>query len=296
MRVCSVLIVLLLNGILYSQQEDGIAIKYTLLDNSEVVEYNKINVFASFPLFTVAGKESFSVGGGYQNTGFNFEDNDVPFETNQIERFHTFSLAMRYNRAFKNWGYTVWLQPQVSSNFDTSELSEYDLFFNASLVFNRYSEDKKSMWSVGVIQDHQNGLHFPIPIIAYTKRLNDNWSFKLGAPDSRVKWSFAENHSLEGFATVQGFMGNINDEIDIHKEDYLGSLRRIQAIIGAGYNVSVWDDFELTAKGGYSVFEYLKIKDLDNNAVYDFDMPSSLFVNVGIRYKLSSSRINKSPY
>ena len=281
----------------FSQETGSVYFNTQFLPNSEVATFKKNSVGFDFPLKNFSSKESISLIGEYQNLNIGYVDEDVPFETYQIDNFQTFSLGLLYNRILENgWGFSLKVAPQISSNFDEEELGNEDIFVNGSLVFDKLNEENNSMWSFGVEYDAQNGLNFPIPVVAYTKRIDDQWAYKIGFPDSRLKWSFRENHNFEAFTTLDGFAGNINDDIEIYREDYTGKLKNTYLVGGVGYNVTFLKAFVFNAKAGYSAFNTMEVQDYDSDEIYDFELENGLYYNFGLRYNFGKKAKVKSPY
>ncbi|WP_282056472.1 DUF6268 family outer membrane beta-barrel protein [Maribacter luteus] len=297
MRKLVIIFILSAVGVGFSQEIGSVYFNSEILPNSEVGTFKKNSVGFDFPLKNFSSKESISLIGEYQNLNIGYVDEDVPFETYQIDNFQTFSLGLLYNRILENgWGFSLKVAPQISSNFDEEELGNEDIFVNGSLVFDKLNEENNSMWSFGVEYDAQNGLNFPIPVVAYTKRIDDQWAYKIGFPDSRLKWSFRENHNFEAFTTLDGFAGNINDDIEIYREDYTGKLKNTYLVGGVGYNVTFLKAFVFNAKAGYSAFNTMEVQDYDSDEIYDFELENGLYYNFGLRYNFGKKAKVKSPY
>ncbi|MRX66174.1 MULTISPECIES: DUF6268 family outer membrane beta-barrel protein [Maribacter] len=297
MRKLVIIFILSAVGVGFSQETGSVYFNSEILPNSEVGTFKKNSVGFDFPIKNFSSKESISLIGEYQNLNIGYVDEDVPFETYQIDNFQTFSLGLLYNRILENgWGFSLKVAPQISSNFDEEELGNEDIFVNGSLVFDKLNEENNSMWSFGVEYDAQNGLNFPIPVVAYTKRIDDQWAYKIGFPDSRLKWSFRENHNFEAFTTLDGFAGNINDDIEIYREDYTGKLKNTYLVGGVGYNVTFLKAFVFNAKAGYSAFNTMEVQDYDSDEIYDFELENGLYYNFGLRYNFGKKAKVKSPY
>lgn len=277
-----------------AQEADGLYIDSEFLPAEEVGSRLKLEAGIAVPIIHTE-KEKLTLNGMVQNTGFDFVDKDVPFETDQIESFNSFSLGFAYRRSLGNtWGLYVMGESQVASNFDENEVETDDIFFNAMVTFDKYNEENNTLWTFGAAYDIKYGLYYPIPVIAYTKRINETWAYKLGVPDARVKYTLGENHNFEGFATLTGFTGNINDDIDIYKEDYTGTLRQTNVVLGLGYNVGFWNHFKATVKGGYTAYNRMQVQNYDHDEIYDFEMPNSFYLNVGLKYTFDNkTKVNK---
>ncbi|WP_159023854.1 DUF6268 family outer membrane beta-barrel protein [Formosa sp. L2A11] len=293
-----VLILLLLLGakMSYAQDTDGIYVNSDFFPSYDVGSVIKLEAGLNYPVINTS-TEKFTVGGKVQSASYNYVDDDVPFDTEEIEDFKSFSIKLKYQRSLSDsWALNLMGETQVSSNFGENEIKGDDLFFNALVTLEKYNEENNTIWTFGAAYDIKYGLNYPIPVLSYTKRLDEAWAYKIGVPDMRVKWTMAENHEFEGFATLTGFTGNINDGIDVYKIEYSGTLRQTSVLLGLGYNYTFLKHFKATVNGGYSVYNSLQIKDYDNEEVYDFDMPNSFYFNVGLKYEFKNKTKVKSVY
>jgi len=293
-----VLIVLLLVGVkfTYGQETDGVYLKSNFLPGTDVTDVTNLEAGVAFPIINTS-KEKFSIGGKIQDISYAFVDEDVPFETDEIESFKSFSFNLAYQRILgENWALNLMAESQVSSNFDENEIKTEDLFFNAKATLQKFNSENNSLWTLGAAYDIKYGLNYPIPVISYTKRLDETWAYKIGFPDARVKFSLSENHNFEGFAILNGFSGNINDGIDVSKVEYSGVLRQTSYILGLGYNITFLKNFEASLSGGYSLYNNMQIQDYDNNEVYDFEISNSGYLNFGVKYKFKNKTNIKKVY
>ena len=293
-----VLILMLVIGasMAYAQEADGIYVKSEFLPSSDVSSVTKLEAGLNYPIINTE-KNKLSIGGKVQSVNFDFIDEDVPFETGEIDNFKSFSLKLNYQHSLSDsWAFNLMGESQVSSNFSENEIKSEDLFFNGLITFEKYSEANNSIWTFGAVYDIKYGLNYPIPVISYTKRIDENWAYKIGVPDSRVKWSFAEKHEVEGFATLSGFTGNLNDVLEVYKDDYTGMLTQTSAILGLGYKLELWKNFDVALDGGFTVYNSLQFTDYNNDEVYDFDIPNSFYINVGLKYSFESKLKTKKLY
>ncbi|PNW26552.1 DUF6268 family outer membrane beta-barrel protein [Formosa algae] len=296
MKKVWILLVCIGTSVSYAQQVDGVYVNTEILPSFDVSTAIKLEAGIDLPVINTS-KDKLTIGGKVQNTSFNYVDEDVPFETDEIENFNAFSFRFNYQRSLSDsWALNVMGESQVSSNFGENEIKTDDLFFNALVTLEKYNAEKNSIWTFGAAYDIKYGLYYPIPVISYTKRIDDAWAYKIGVPDTRVKWSFAKNHEVEGFATLNGFTGNVNDGVDVYKVEYSGTLRQTSVLLGLGYNFNFLKNFKATLNGGYSVYNSLQLQDYDNEEIYDFEIPNSFYLNVGVKYIFKSKTNVKRLY
>ena len=296
MKKILILLLLIEGSLSYAQDTDGVYINSELFPSADIGSVVKLEAGIDIPLINTS-KDKLAIGGGIQNSDFNFVDKNVPFETDQIESFNSFGLKFKYQRSLaNNWAINLMAESQISSNFDDANINSNDIFINGLITLEKFNEEKNSKWTFGATYDIQYGIYHPIPIVTYTKRISDAWAYKLGVPDSRIKWSLSENHNFEGFTTLTGFTGNINDDIDVYKEDYTGTLRQTSVLVGLGYNYTFWNKFKASVNGGYSAYNRMQIQDYDNEEIYDFDISNSFYLNFGLKYIFKNKTNIKNLY
>lgn len=296
MKKVSIFLMLVMVSWVYGQETDDVYIQSEFLPSNDVTDIYRLQAGADIPMINTT-TEKFTIGGKLQNTTLSYIDIDVPFETEEIETFNSFSLGFTYQRNLRNdWSIYAMQESQISSNFRDDNIASDDLFFNAMLTLSKYNGRDNSILTFGAAYDIKYGLYYPIPVITYARRLNDNWAYKVGVLDSRVKYTLAKNHDFEGFATLSGFTGNVNDEVEVYKEDYSSTLRQTSVLLGLGYNVRLWEKFTATAKGGYTAYNRMQIQDYSNNEIYDFDMSNSFYFNVGVKYTFTNKTNDREVY
>ncbi|OEI80221.1 hypothetical protein AST99_10565 [Formosa algae] len=78
--------------------------------------------------------------------------------------------------------------------------------------------------------------------------------------------------------------------------EYSGTLRQTSVLLGLGYNFNFLKNFKATLNGGYSVYNSLQLQDYDNEEIYDFEIPNSFYLNVGVKYIFKSKTNVKRLY
>ena len=291
-------IVLLVIGIKvsYAQDADGVYLNTEFLPGTDVTDVSKLEAGIDLPIINTENQK-LTFGGKIQSINYSFIDEDVPFTTDEIESFKSFSFKFTYQRRINdNWALKLMGESQASSNFDDNEIKSNDLFFNGMATIEKYSANNNALWTFGAAYDIKYGLSHPIPVISFTKRIDQSWSYKIGFPDARIKYTISENHDFEGFASLNGFTGNINDGIDVHKIEYSGTLRQTSYLLGLGYNVTFLKHFKASLNAGYSLYNSMEIQDYNSNEVYDFDLSNSMYLNLGVKYKFKNKTKIKSLY
>lgn len=291
-------IVLLVIGIKisYAQDADGVYLNTEFLPGTDVTDVSKLEAGIDLPIINTENQK-LTFGGKIQSINYSFIDEDVPFTTDEIESFKSFSFKFTYQRRINdNWALKLMGESQVSSNFDDNEIKSNDLFFNGMATIEKYSAKNNALWTFGAAYDIKYGLSHPIPVISFTKRIDQSWAYKIGFPDARIKYTISENHNFEGFASLNGFTGNINDGIDVHKIEYSGTLRQTSYLLGLGYNVTFLKQFKASLNAGYSLYNSMEIQDYNSNEVYDFDLSNSMYLNLGVKYKFKNKTKIKSLY
>ncbi|MDC6365272.1 MULTISPECIES: DUF6268 family outer membrane beta-barrel protein [Flavobacteriaceae] len=276
-----------------AQFSDEIKFEQDLLSGSNVANINKTKVGVGFPLFKTE-TYSLSIGGDCQATNINYVDADVPFTTEEIENFQTFSGSLKFaHKLGDKWGLILKGETQLSSNFD-NDMSGDDIFYNGSLIFRRTNEENNTVWKIGAVYDHQYGLDIPIPWISYSKQVNEQFGYQIGMPEMYATYNLGKSHQFNAFAKLDGFMGSFNDEMEIKVSDFedVGILRQTSVVSGLGYRLNFLENLSLNVDAGFSLYNNMTVEDYDGSEIYDFDYKNGFYGTIGIRYRFSNKLLD----
>ncbi|APD06437.1 hypothetical protein UJ101_00906 [Flavobacteriaceae bacterium UJ101] len=239
------------------------------------------NIF-KFPL--KKGKKGvISIGIDYDYAHVNFKaDNEV---LEKIENLHNIGLNINYFRKLSaKWSLIGRLNPQLNSNF-TDGIKGDDFYLNAFGILN-YTRSKDSRLSFGLAYSNTLGYPAPIPVVSYWKRFNEKWEMGLGFPRTSVTRTLSLKSKLVGYAELQGYNGNISENIPNPNSQSNIEAERVSyrdIITGIEYRYQI-KKFELRVNGGYTVNRNFELQDSNNETAYEFNMENNLNFGVGLGF------------
>lgn len=284
MKLSPLLIALCIGNLALSQVPDNIYAEGEVLPGNNITDVSKLKAGLSLPLIKNENN-SLSIGGDYQYTQYDYIDKDIPYETSEIERFYMVSASLKYAHTLGNqWSFTALVEGQLSPSYSNITRKE-NYFVNGTLLLRKIDTIKNSIWSFGVIYDHQYGFNTPIPAISYYKEASEKWSYKIGVPEMETHYKAGKSHDFSAFAKLDGFMGAFNEDLEISRANFDGTgiLRQTTVIGGLGYSLKLWGNSSLDLKGGYTLYNNLSVTDYDYHDIYNFDIKNYFYFHAGIK-------------
>lgn len=270
----------------YAQLEDGFSISSSFQpkNNSVGINRSKISFQKTFPVNEKGN--SLILGANYTHSAFDFEEGQQSISTSGLEQFHFASLKAGYLKIFNpKWSLMAVVEPGVSSNFDGA-FKFRDFSLTTYVVATMSNEDHTSFFSFGMAYDIQLG--FPVGVVSYHRIVNEKLSYHLGVPSFYLNYNFSKHSAIQPFAKLDWTLANISKPVLPDQQKKNSRLSHLAVIGGIGYHHKIGKSFSLFAEGGYSFFNELQVQSykLDDNALYDFDLKNSLYLNAGIRYTI----------
>jgi hypothetical protein len=283
-----ILLALFVGYISNAQLEAGsIGIDYTLAPLSEDgVDFSKASAKLRLPTQLKKGLLLNSFGVDYYKLNYS---NSFDIQTNELEKLYAINYSIGYVRPLTaKWILMGQVGTSLSSNF-TSSISSDDFTFRGGIVVIKRGGtlEAPSRLVLGLNYSTITGAPRVIPVISYTKKVNDTFSYGIGFPNTYAKYDFNDKHSLKSLIWINGFYSNLGNPIlvDADIEAEKASYRAVS--FGLEYNYLLNSNISLILKGGYSVSNEYHLLDTNNNEVYDFDTTPEPYFSVGLKYKLN---------
>ena len=176
----------------------------------------------------------------------------------------------------------------VSSNL-TASISSDDVFFDGALTLNKsfFKEGKKSRLMFGFMYNTVFGEQRLLPLIGYMHMLNKNWSYSIGFPKTYIQYRNTRNSWKMG-VDINGFQANLSNPVGLYNTDFVAT-KAIFATVSAAleYNYKFTPNWITSFKVGYSFSNTYKLKDKNNNTVYNFDFGSRPYFSMGLKYNIN---------
>lgn len=271
--------------------------EYTILPDMGDVQMERYQLNGMIGKKTKNGFLGFGIS--YAHIDFVFKGLSTPFDFNSYREMQVIQPRVMYRHLLKNnWSLQASVQPTLSSNFSGS-LSSEDLQFNIMLNASKSwgEAGRQSQLSFGVLYGVVLGEPGFLPLVQYTKQVNEHLSYAIGIPRTGVFYTFDKN-TLGLQLAPNGLYSNNSEYVSIPE---LGSIRDTKLQLnGIGvvleHNYRLDDLFSTSIKAGYVVGEELSIRDVDGNKIYTFDTSPTPTISMGIKMNINKRRNTKNKH
>lgn len=277
---------------IFAQSSDIARVEYTWFpqrdsDNS----FRRFKTFFNYPI-KLKHEDYLIPGIEYQNVEFQFND-EVAFNTQNLDRFQYYKLNLAYLRKFKeNWRYALEAGVVATSNFQ-STLTSDDVLFNGSVYViksrPKTKTKKKARLILGLTFNTNAGTPFPLPFVNYFKEVSSKFTYTLGIPKSNIKYLFTPKHIMQAFVTLDGFYANVQKDIAITRNnvtEQASELSMLVALSGLGYQYKFTDNFSFYAYSGYTLINDIRLRDEDADDIFTINDKNSIYFRFGLKFKV----------
>lgn len=259
---------------------------YSTLNNSNSVGLKNATIKINLPLHLKKGRLTNRLFFSKYNLDYNSEE---ILNTSNIESFKILKYSLEYYTPISNtWSLKTNFSPTISSNFEAN-ITMDDVFFNGSLVFIKSNE--KSIFKIGVVYNVSFGTKKPMPIISYSRKINNNTSYILGMPITKIEYIFNSINKANIYLKPKGFYSNISNNIVLNNNEIAEMVKYQSIQSGISYSHSIDEFWKLSLDAGYqfsSKYELLN----NNKSIYKFKMENSFFVGLNLKFNLLKNKKN----
>lgn len=294
---------LILTGIVFftvmavaAQNTDLARIEYTYFPqkNSD----NSFRRFRSSLAFPIRFKKegTYLVPGlEYRNVHFKYEDTEN-FNTKDLDRFQSFTATLGYTfKMDEYWRFGAQGGVKIASNFSRGKILSDDLIYTGSVFFVKIKENEEDIDTrrliLGLQYSTTTGFPFPLPILNYYRRWDENWSYMIGTPKSNIKYYFNDKHSLEAFATLDGFFANVQRNFDATPsgavaDELAESMSMTILLSGLEYQYKITEHLRFYVYAGHTILNDIRLRDADKNDVYTINETNTFYARSGLKFSL----------
>ncbi|WP_346014339.1 DUF6268 family outer membrane beta-barrel protein [Salegentibacter sp. BDJ18] len=300
MKTFKIMAFLLLGAVTFpatSQTTDLARIEYTYFPQSDSDNsFRRFRTFVNLPI-KLNGKGAYLIPGvEYRNVNFKYKNSEA-FTTNNLDRFQSFTGKIGYTFKMNElWRFGAETGVKIASNFATSELVKDDFIYTGSVYFIKIKEDERYIepWRLilGLSYSTTTGFPFPLPVINYYKRFDENWSYGLGIPKTNLKYYFNDKHEVQGFVTLDGFFANIQQNFNPYPQTNPGANRLAESmsmtivLSGLGYQYNITDNIAFYTYAGYTVMNDIRLRDKDREDLYTIDENNTFYARGGLKFSI----------
>ncbi|GAB5400135.1 MAG: hypothetical protein Aureis2KO_17200 [Aureisphaera sp.] len=233
-------------------------------------------------------KGMFGVSIGYKQYKLSYDEMPAVVSLHTYDKFQQIRTNLIYRRELKNnWGLMLSAGVNLTSNFEDG-ISTEDLVYTGIAAFTKRWGDwnRNTTLMFGALYGTQFGEPMVLPMISFSQRLNDQFSYSIGLPLTGLFYTIDKMHSISAYARPEGFFGNNSATVFVSDPGRFVTNSKLQYNIvktGISYRYRFTKYLSATLDGGFIPLSTLKIVDEDVNDIYDFDPGSGAYFSVGIR-------------
>ncbi len=277
---------------LHTQAQDLAKIEYTYLpEGGKATHFERLKIAANIP-FKLDKKGTYLVIGlEYRNSNIGLKE-EVPFAITNLEHYQMYGVNAGYSFKLKNdWRFAIRLGARISSNFETSIVSD-DFRYSGDFVFVKSKKEIDKPWRIvlGMQYSNPGTLNFPLPIINYYKKFHERWSFNIGTPKTNLKYHFDERNTIQAYALVDRFYANVQKNRNFLGEadgsSQIANISSLRVVGGLGYEYAITEHLLLYLYAGHTLNNDLRLRDENRNDVYTINNSNSFFARGGIKFKI----------
>jgi len=283
-------LLLLVTDASYTQEiTNSFKYDYTTLHNSgstsvarHFAEFNFTQHLQSSSLLYSAGVSNYSI----QNDAL-----ITPFNGNTLEGVTSFKAGITYTFILNDkWKGIAAFTPELNTNFKVTSIKDlYPGFFAGASKAT--SGESPSTLTVGVGYKGYFGKFRFMPVINYSKKINEKISYNLGIPATEFAYRFNIKHTLKSVVFADAIYTRIGGEDYIfdalqNTDVKISKLEMLSLNAGLEYNYLSADDWIANIKTGYSFYNSLTVsKQTGGDTNINFN--NSLYISVGFKYNLN---------
>lgn len=210
-------------------------------------------------------------------------NSEIGLNTSTIENFKTLKYSIGFlNNINETWKFKAAIAPTISSNFESSINSD-DVFINGSLVFMKVNNGSKLR--LGLAYNSGFGMNTPIPVISYSKKVSETFSYTLGMPETKFVYKFSQNNALNLYLKPRGFYSNISENIFLDSSVKAERAKYRTIVSGLNYLHRIDDCWNISINAGYQISSKYDLLN-GTNSVYEFETKNNLFVGLKLKFEL----------
>ncbi|MFA5300004.1 MAG: DUF6268 family outer membrane beta-barrel protein [Lutibacter sp.] len=258
----------------------------TLNNSNSSVGLRNASITINLPLRLKKGVLTNSILFSIYNLDYNTNET---MNTTTIENFKTLRYTLGYfTKINDTWGFKTNISPTISSNFETN-ITMDDVFFNGSLAFIR--SNKESSFHIGIVYNTSFGTNKPIPIISYSRKVNNSVSYNIGMPITKIEYNINSTNEATFYLKPKGFYSNIGDNLIINTTEKAEKIKYKSIQSGLNYSHAIDDFWKLSLDAGY---QFSTKYELLNNreSIYEFKTKNSFFVGLNLKFDLLKNKKN----
>ncbi|MFI1773232.1 DUF6268 family outer membrane beta-barrel protein [Thalassobellus citreus] len=255
------------------------------------VDFYKTDLKANIPVKLKKGKIINSIGFDYYQLNYT---NDYSFATANLTEFYNISYGLNYIYPISNTvSISAKAEVSIASNL-INTVSSDDLLLLGDIFLSKKigGETGKGSLIVGASYNVITGKPNVLPIVSYTKQVNNKFSYSIGYPKTYANYKMSPVSSLKSFLSIDGVYANLNSLTYVNTMTEANKASFTTTSLGLEYDYIMDGFWSISFKGGYSVSNKYTLLNNNDDEVFDFNTVSKPFLSAGIKFNLKSKNKN----
>ncbi|WP_196884926.1 DUF6268 family outer membrane beta-barrel protein [Aureivirga sp. CE67] len=249
------------------------------------VDYNKSSLKLKLP--TKVGENYFIHGIDAEVYDFSYDQN-ILINKSELSEVYNFSYALNYFHKLSDvWSFHTYAKISLSSTLESSVTSS-DLFPTGGLFFHKRKGKKNafSHLSLGVAYTARFGKPMLVPVVRYTKKVNEKFLYTLGLPSTHLKYNFDKKRNVKFGVELSGMQANISNPF-LYEGKKASDIALNTGTLGLEYNYKLSKSWSIFGKAGYTLWNNYSLLDDDKEEVYNFDTTNGFSFSTGIKFNFT---------
>lgn len=272
-----------------AQLTDIARLEYSFIPKSKSEDqYTRLRALFNYPIET-SEDCYFVIGAEYNRIILNLED-DYSFDTSFLETIHIIDLNLAYTfKTSEKWRIGLKFNPRIASTLN-EKLTSDDFLLNGGVYFiNDRTEDeslkKPYRLIIGLTYNATAGIPFPLPLVSYYRRINDNWSFSAGVPKSNLKYFFNEKNMLQTFVTLDGYFAHLQRPFELNGKQ-VDNISLSLVVGGLGYEYCFTKNLVAYLYTGYTFRLNNSLRNEDRDEILKLNDVNAFYLRTGLKFKI----------
>lgn len=257
-------------------------------DNNNL-DFYKTNLTLNLPLKLKRGFLINSVNFNYYQINYS----NTSIITSDINELYSIKYTLTYIRPLsKKWSISTQAGVSLASNLKSS-ITSNDFVYNASLLAIKKGGNTKqpSRLMFGLAYSTFSGEYRFLPIINYTKVINNKFSYGIGFPRTYFKYNINSRNILKIQAELNGLNANLSNPLGVNTNNLAQKASFTTAGLGLEYTYWMDNNWAISFNGGYAIYNNYELQDENYNKVHEFKVEPAPSFSAGLKFNLKNKTI-----
>lgn len=281
--------------IVQSQLTDIARLEYSFIPKTDSEDqYTRLRFLFNYPI-KVKEDAYFILGTAYNRVILNLDQEKYKpnFNTEFLNTLTIIDFSLGYTYKMNdNWRLAFRITPRLASTL-TTKITKEDFFLNGGVFMIKDRSKAKDFTPyrliLGLTYNTTVGLPLPLPLINYTRFVNDKWSYTLGVPKMNVKRRFDDKNSVQLYAGLDGYFAHVQEPERIQVGNNVRDVESVSLsvmVLGLGYEYSFTKNLVLYSYAGHTLRLNNRLRNADREDIFQLDNANSFYLRTGIKFKI----------